>query len=168
MKALPGARVARTLESASGALLLVMMLVVLVDVVLRNLFNRPLPWGTEVLEVVLAAMVFLLYPTLARQGGHITVDLIPVPKALQRLQTVVSDLLGGLLFGLIAVCLLRQARRAADFGEGTPLLQIPHAWTLGVMAALAAVAVLGFLISAVWRPRAGEAASEHPPAQETV
>ena len=66
----------RALEWVGTATLFALMAIVVVDVAGRNLFNRPLPWGTEVLEVLLAAMVFALYPLLALRSRHITVDLI--------------------------------------------------------------------------------------------
>lgn len=139
------ARVVSWLEGAGALLLLTLMSVVFVDVVLRNALNRPLPWGTELLEVVLAAMVFLLYPVLAFGGGHITVDLIAVRPALRRVQRVLAGLVGAALFSLIAWCLWRQAVRAAGYGEGTPLLHIPYMVVLGGMGVLAALAALGFV-----------------------
>lgn len=145
------------LETAAALLLLALMALVLVDVGLRNTVNRPLAWGTEVLEVLLGAMIFLLYPVLAAGGGHITVDLIPFPPAVRRVQRVLAAAVGGTLFGLIGWCLVRQARRAAEYGDGTTLLQLPYAWILGGMGALAALAVLGFALAG-WRAwRAAEA-----------
>ena len=141
------ARMAKVFEGLAAALLLMLMLVVLVDVFGRNVLNRPLPWGTELLEVVLGAMVFLLYPVLALGGGHITVDLINTRPAIQRVQRTLASVVGAALFTLIAWCLVRQAVRAAGYGESTPLLGIPFALVLGGMAALAAIATLGFLVA---------------------
>lgn len=142
-------RITAVLEGTAAMLLLVLMLVVLVDVAMRNLINQPLPWGTELLEVVLGFMIFLLYPVLAIGGGHITVDLIRVRAAVHRLQLVLADLAGTVLFALIAWCLARQALRAAGYGEGTPLLHIPYSAVLGGMALLAGVAALAFVVAAV-------------------
>lgn len=130
-------------------LLLALMLVVLIDVVMRNMVNQPLPWSTELLEVMLGFMVFFLYPVLALGGGHITVDLIPVGASVRRLQGVLAALAGMLLFALIAWCLARQALRAAGYGEGTPLLHIPYSAVFGGMAVLAALASLAFVAVAV-------------------
>ncbi|MBX3642095.1 MAG: TRAP transporter small permease [Rubrivivax sp.] len=151
----PGARLAGWLEGAAALLLLALMLLVLVDVVLRSVVNRPLPWSTEVLEVLLGAMIFLLYPVLARNGGHITVDLIPFPAPVRRLQRRLSALAGALLFSIIGWCLGRQALRAAEFGDGTTLLHWPYAWILGAMAAASALTVLGFVASA-WQNNGAE------------
>jgi TRAP-type transport system small permease protein len=140
-------RVQRYFEALSALCLLALMLVVLVDVAGRSLFNRPLPWGTEVLEIVLAAMVFLLYPVLALRSSHITVDLVAVTPAVQRLQRALSALVGASLFGLIAWCLAKQAFRAAGYGESTPLLGVPLWYILGAMSLLALVSALAFVLS---------------------
>jgi len=146
----PRPRLAVALEAVAAVLLLALMALVLVDVVLRNTVNRPLAWSTEVLEVLLGAMIFLLYPVLAVGGGHITVDLIPFSPAVQRWQRVLAALFGATLFGVIAGCLARQAWRAAEYGDGTSLLHLPYAWILGGMGLLALLAAAGFA-AALWR-----------------
>lgn len=137
----------RVLDAVGSAALLFMMLVVFVDVAGRNLINRPLPWGTELLEVVVAVMVFALYPVLALRGAHITVDLISVRAQLRPVQRWVAAVVGAVLFAVIAYCTGRQAVRSAGYGDASPLLQIPTAWVLWGMCALAAVTSLAFLLS---------------------
>jgi TRAP-type C4-dicarboxylate transport system permease small subunit len=97
------------------------------------------------LEVVLAGMIFLIYPVLASSHGHITVDLIPVSPRVQSLQRMLGAALGVVLFGIIAGCLVRQMLRAADFGEKTATLNLPIAWILGTLALFAAVTCIAFL-----------------------
>ena len=146
----PRSRLLSALEGAAAVLLLALMALVLVDVTLRSAINRPLAWGTEVMEVMLGVMIFLLYPVLAAGGGHITVDLIPVRPVLARVQRVLADLAGASLFGIVAGCLARQASRAAEYGDGTSLLKIPFSWILGGMAGLALVAAVAF-VGAGWQ-----------------
>jgi len=141
------------LEAIGALCLVVLMVTVFVDVAGRNLFNKPLPWGMEVLEIVLAAMIFLIYPVLAASFGHITVDLIPVRPRLQKLQRQLGAVMGAALFGLIAWCLVRQALRAAEYGESTALLGVPVAWILTSMSVLAACTFLAFISTLV--PTAG-------------
>jgi len=148
----PG-KATRVLERAGVAALFILMVVVFIDVVGRTLLNRPLPWGTELLEVVLAVLIFALYPVLALRSSHITVDLIPVPRALQVPQRVLSGLVGAVLFGVIAFCTARQAVRSASYGDASALLQIPTAWVLWGMCALSVATVVGF-VAAVIRPPA--------------
>lgn len=145
----PG-RLQRLLELVGAASLVVLMVVVFVDVVGRNLLNRPLPWGTELLEVVLGLMIFALYPLLALRSTHITVDLVPIPAPLQRPQRLLAALVGAVLFGVIAYCTGRQAIRSAGYGDASAILQIPTSWVLWGMCALS-VATVGTFIFAVWR-----------------
>ena len=152
----------RVLEGAAAFLLLLLMLVVLVDVVGRNLFNRPLPWGTEFLEIVLAGMIFLLYPVLAWAGGHITVDLIDTRPSIQRAQRTLAGVVGAVLFALIAWCLGRQALRAAGYGEATPILGIPLGAVLAGMSILGGAAALAFVAATARAWRGRDAGQPHP------
>jgi TRAP-type C4-dicarboxylate transport system permease small subunit len=143
------------------------MVTVFIDVVGRNLFNTPLPWGTELLEMVLALMIFAIYPLLALGFGHITVDLIQVRPSLHAVQRVLSGAIGAVVFALIAWCMGRQAMRAADYGEATPLLNVPLPWVLGGIGALAAVSVLAFLLATV-RSIRDPGAPDAPHATEVI
>ncbi len=137
----------RAMEVAGCASLALLMVIVFIDVVGRNLFNRPLPWGTELLEVVLAVMIFALYPILALRSTHITVDLIEAPVAWRMTQRVISALVGAVLFGVIAFCVGRQAVRSAGYGDASALLKIPTAWILWGMCALSVITALAFLLA---------------------
>ena len=142
-------RLRQALEGAAAFLLLAIMLLVPVDVVGRSALNMPVPWSTEVLEVLIASMVFLLYPVLALQHGHITVDLITVRSSLQMVQRLLASGIGVVVFGLIAGCMARQAVRAAGYGEASPILGIPLGLVLGGMSLLSGVCALAFLVAAV-------------------
>lgn len=147
-------RIERWLGVAGAFCLLLLMIIVTVDVVARNALNRPLYGGTELLEMLLAAMIFLLYPLLALRSGHITVDLVPVPRALRAVQRVLSRLIGAVVFALIAWCMARQALRAEDYGEATALLGVPLFYVLGGMAVLAGVTALAFVVPSMrWLKR---------------
>jgi len=135
------------LEAVSAVVLLCVMLVVLVDVAGRNLLNSPLPWATELVEVLIACLVFALYPVLAWRGNHITVDLIRVSPLLQRLQRLLSCGIGALLFAVIAYCVGRQAMRAWSYGESSPMLHIPTSLVLGGLSVMAGVTVVAFLLA---------------------
>ena len=144
-------RFKQMLEAASAACLITLMLTVLVDVVGRDVFNRPLSAATEVLEIVVAAMVFLVYPILGFHEKHITVDLLQVGPAGQRVQRFIGALFGVVAFALIAWCVGRQALRAMNYGEASPILGIPLAGVLAGLSALAVVAMCSFAVAAVRR-----------------
>ncbi len=149
-------------EAVGVTALVVVMLVVLVDVVGRNALNQPLPWGTDLVEVLMAVLIFALYPVLAWRENHITVDLVPVGRALRGFQRLLSRLMGAGLFGVIAWCVARQALRAAEYGEAAPMLQLPTAWVLSGVSAMAAATALVFLLRL--HKGAGAAEPSAPPA----
>ena len=157
-------RVERTLTHVGSASLLALMVIVFVDVTGRSLFNHPLPWGTELLEVLLATMVFVLYPVLALRGEHILVDLVPVPRSLRSAQRVLAGTVGALLFAVIAYCCARQALRSASYGDASAILGIPTAWVLWGMALFSALSALVFTGHALGVYR--RFASSHAPARE--
>jgi TRAP-type C4-dicarboxylate transport system permease small subunit len=68
------------LALAGCAVLFLMMLVICVDVLLRNVRLVPgmlgLPWGNEVTEYALYFITMLTAPWLMRQGMHIRVDIV--------------------------------------------------------------------------------------------
>lgn len=137
----------RLLAALAGTALIGLMLVVLVDVVGRNLFNRPLAAGTELTELLLAAMSFLAFPLLAWRQRDITVDLFDflAGQSLRRMQWALSGLVGAVVYGLLGRQALVFAGRAAGSGEATAQLQFPLAWAWWGMAGLAAVASLACL-----------------------
>lgn len=161
----------RALEGLGAVSLLVLMGVVVVDVVGRNLWNSPLPWGAEVLEVALATSIFLLFPVLAVRGGHVTVDLIELP-AMSRVQHLLTGLISVMLFATVAWGLGRQALRAAEFWETTPMLRLPLPYVYGALAVLAALTVLLSLVWCFRRPvsdsEAHRAAAERSSVREGI
>lgn len=146
-------RIERTLKGVGTLSLLALMVIVTIDVAGRNLFNSPLLWGTEVMEVLLGLMVFVFYPVLARRHGHIVVDLVPVPRVMRGFQRLLAGAVGVALFGIIAWTCGRQALRSADYGDASAILGIPTAWVLWGMAGLAALSALIFIAQALgaWR-----------------
>ncbi|MBN9427133.1 MAG: TRAP transporter small permease [Burkholderiales bacterium] len=146
LRGYPGARLVSVLEAIAAIVLLIIMVVVLVDVAGRNLLNQPLPWGTELAELLLAVLIFSLYPVLAWRGNHITVDLFTVRPTLQKIQRGLSNVLGAGLFAVIAYCMARQGLRAADFGESSPLLHVPTDWVMWGLSIMAGVTVAAFIV----------------------
>lgn len=149
-------RIERTLKGVGTLSLLALVVIVTIDVAGRNLFNSPLLWGTEVMEVLLGLMVFVFYPVIARRHSHIVVDLVPVPRFARVAQRALAGAVGAALFGVIAWTCGRQARRSAEYGDASAMLGIPTAWVLWVMAALAGLSALVFAAQAlgVWRREA--------------
>ncbi len=144
-------RLERILQAAGAGALVLMMVVVVVDVAGRNLFNRPLASGTEVTEMLMAALAFLVFPLLALREKEITVDLIDAATGpgVRRLQSAVAGLAACAVFGLMAFQLGVFAQRAQQYGETTAELQLPMAWVWWFMCAMAVVTSLCALAVAI-------------------
>ena len=86
--------------------LLAMMLVIVADVLLRNLalpgWPKGIEWSNEVSELMLYFMTMCLAPWLLRQGQHIRVDILlqAIPRRLAWTLEWCGDLMG------LACCLL--------------------------------------------------------------
>lgn len=133
--------------------LVLMMVVVLIDVIGRSMFNAPLASGTELTEMLMAVMAFLAFPLLAYRQRDITVDLLDTfgGKMLKKLQVGLAGVCGAVVFGLTASQLTVFAKRAITNGEISSELHFPLTylwWFMSVMAALTALAALVVAIRA--------------------
>lgn len=135
----------RLLAGAVGAcrtlavLLLVAMSVLVVGQVLgRNLLDLGMPWADELARFCGVALVFLCVPLLALQGRHVAVELVPMalPAPARRWTGLVVELcvLAFALFFLYG--LYRFLGRAWKFA--TPTLGIPN-WLFYAPAIVAMV-----------------------------
>ena len=141
----------KLVERIAAFALLLMMLVVLIDVIGRGLFNSPLSSGTELTEILMAVMAFLAFPLLAYRRRDITVDLLDMlgGKGLKKLQVGLAGLCGAVVFGLTAWQLTVFAKRALTNGEISAELHFPLTYLWWFMSAMAALTALAALVVAV-------------------
>ncbi|MCL4745530.1 MAG: TRAP transporter small permease [Burkholderiaceae bacterium] len=144
--------------------MLALTVVTLLDVLGRDLLNKPLTGATELTELLLVGMTFLFYPRLAWRGAHIAVDLFdwfrgPILRWVQR---IVCGLLGALSFGGIAWQMGLLALRAASYGDVTPSLKLNLSWAMWFMAAMSAITAIAFVLAVFAAPK------EVPPAPEPL
>ena len=71
---------------AASAILLAMMLLTVVDVVARYVFNRPLRGAFEITELMLLVLIFAGLPLVSHADEHVTMDFIDriLPARVQR------------------------------------------------------------------------------------
>lgn len=80
--------VTRTMDQIGGLIILpTIFLVVIVDVVLRYVFNAPFIWSLEFNEWMLLMIFVLAIPECTRQNGHIRMELV-VSNLSPRLQSI--------------------------------------------------------------------------------
>ncbi len=101
-------RLLAALALVGCALLMAMMLIIVADVLLRNVaipgLPRGLAWSNEISELMLYLITMTVAPWLLRQGQHIRVDIVlqAIPQQLAWRLEWVSDVIGLLCCCVIA------------------------------------------------------------------
>lgn len=135
------------LARMAALLLFLMMVVVLVDVIGRGLLNSPLSVGTELTEILMMGMVFMVLPLLAYRQRDITVDILSMaPRPwMQKVQVALSGLCGALVFAFTVWQFKVFGDRALESGEVLAELKISLAFVWYFMAVMGSVTGLAFL-----------------------
>ncbi|MBW2065685.1 MAG: TRAP transporter small permease [Deltaproteobacteria bacterium] len=139
-----------------GSLVLcLMMLLVVLDVSMRFLFNRPVEGSFELVEFMMAALVCLGMAYCGTQKGHVAVEFL-VSRFSRRAQAVIDSfnyVMGAALFFLISWKGAGQAGTLKESGSITTVLELPlypFLWILaGCSCLLGIVFSLQFLDSLV-------------------
>ena len=115
------------------------------DVVGRNLLNKPLPGSFDIISYMMAVVVFSAAPGIANERSHITVDILDkyYPKWAARVRDVFVELLIGGLMALMSWRLLVYGIEAHKFNRVSPDIYLPLWPILGFCA------MMGFVTSAV-------------------
>ena len=104
-----------------------LMVVVTLDVVLRYVFNSPLPWGRDVNGVLLLMATFSALPHAWDKGYHIRMEVFysRIHGRTRDLADVATGAAGILFFALMGVQALRFAPYMATTGETGEDLLLP-------------------------------------------
>jgi len=132
------------LAAMLAAMVFLLMLITLVDVLGRNLFNLPLPASFEITRLTLGMMVFVALPLISANDEHVTIGLFNGlfrGRAANRKQFVVS-LFVAFLCVVWARELWVQAAALAQQNEVMMFLKIrlaPFVYAMSVLTLLTAV-----------------------------
>jgi TRAP-type C4-dicarboxylate transport system permease small subunit len=121
-------RIVTAAGMGSTVLLGIMMMLTVFDVVLRYVFDRPIPGGMELTEYLMVCVGTLGLAWCALQGAHIKVELI-VSKFPPRLQKVMDSFNYILLIavsGLIASQTFVRAGTVRELGVASAMLDVPQ------------------------------------------
>ncbi len=131
----------RGLEALAAISLLGMMLITFVDVTGRFFFNSPILGATELIEVLLAVMVFMAFPLVSWKEENICVDLLDnyFPERWIGLRQVVINAICCCSLILVAMMNWKLAGRSLDYEEVTEILELP----LGYVTYL--ISITGFV-----------------------
>jgi len=108
------------------AVLLLMMLVILSDIVLRRVFNRPLSWSFEIIGQLLVAVVFFTVAYCTFQKAHVSIDALVSRSspAVRRFFSIFGLLWGFITFGLVTWASTLYAIEEMGSGYATGILHI--------------------------------------------
>ena len=133
-------RINRVFVAISGALAVVIMVVILQDVVRRYAFNDPTTWALDISSFLLVYLFFFALAPALEHGSHVTVDLFGrlLPVGVRR----PVEILGGLLLVGFAVVLFAQLLDTTVeafhdnnlFPTATPV-RMKYVWIIGPVGA---------------------------------
>jgi TRAP-type transport system small permease protein len=132
------------LGAAASTILMAMMLLTVVDVVARYVFNRPLAGAFEVTELMLLVLIFAGLPLVSFSDEHAVMDFIDRlfgRRGQDRVQRVVQLLNSAFMF-LLMWLVWRKADRIWAYRDSTDVLRIvygPFVYFMALTLALAGV-----------------------------
>lgn len=131
----------------AGAVLVTLMILTAGDVAGRVFLNEPITGVFDLTHFAVLTMVFLGLGYCGFRGDHVAIELLydRLGRRVQRVLDGLTNLIGAILFGLIAWRAVAEAGVVREIGEASQLLNIPFYpfyWLLAFGAALYAMVML--------------------------
>jgi len=120
-------RISIIINSAGMMSVVFIMLLVTVDVLMRNTFSRPILGAYELVELLMAIFVSLALAYTGVQKGHVSVDVV-VSRFSPRVRTAIMSfnwLASSGLFLLVSWKTLENAETLREAGLVSPMLFVP-------------------------------------------
>jgi len=140
----------------AAALLFAMMCLTFADVVLRYVFNAPIPGAFEVTELLLASLMFLGMPLVTLHREHVSVDLFDrlVPRALRRPCDLLVQIACTVCAAVLCWRMWHKAMESRQYGDITSVLELPltPVFLIGSLA-IGVMALVFFAL--MWRGASG-------------
>jgi TRAP-type C4-dicarboxylate transport system permease small subunit len=133
----------------AGFLLFCLMLITIIDVAGRYIFNAPLPGGSEIIQLIMAGIIYSALPSVNRQEGHITVDLLDAvtPEPVVRVRQILVSLILLVLLGTITWCLWLLAESLRQDGETWEYLKFQRSPIVYFMCLCSAIGTFIILLN---------------------
>ncbi len=135
-------------EAAAASALFLLMLLVAVDVAARYLFNKPVPGGYELVQLLMGVLVFSSLPPICRNNEHITLGLLDalLPAGVDRVRRVFIHLFSAAALAFLAWRLAAHTVKLAANGDTTAVLALPLAPIGFFMTVMSALSVISLLV----------------------
>lgn len=156
----PGRKLVRAggivLGVIAAAALFLIVLITTIDVVGRYFFSAPLPAAFEMIQILMAVLLFSGLPVVSGRLEHVTVGFADAwfKGMANRLRLMLVHLVSGALLGAAALFLWHHADRLGKAGEILTFLRAPVAPVIyfgSVMFALAAIILFVLAIAQILR-----------------
>ena len=139
------------LEWVAAADLFALMLLTTTDVAGRYLFNKPLPAGYEMIQVLMGVLAFSSLPLISRSNEHIALGLFDhlFTGRVNRARLFLVHAFSGTVLGFMTWRLWVNAGKLLANRDTTAVLQVPLAPICYFMTAMSALAVFALFLLAV-------------------
>lgn len=126
------------------------MLLMLVDVTGRYVFNSPVPGAGELIELAMGIVIFAALPLTTAHGEHVKLDYLEgwLRGAAQRVLRFAAETVTAAIVGFLAWRVAAQAVTILHYGDKTPFLGIALGPIALFIAAATAITALIFLTQA--------------------
>jgi len=143
--------IASVVEKFGSTILMAMVLLTVTDIMLRRLFNSPLPFSFELTEFMLVVVAYAYIAYTTSVGRHISVDTITshLPQVTRRRLRTAGDFITIILFGLIGWQNVLQGTNVLKLGTTTAILHVPKYPFQYMVAFGSALACLVLLVKVI-------------------
>jgi len=141
----------RIMNYMAMGVLVLMMLLTVSDVLMRFLFRNPIMGSTELIEVMMAVVVFLALAWGAVTREHLKVDLL-ISHLSPRVQAIVDSITMFMGLGMVAIITWRSFLDSMDVQTSSALLKFPmypFHWIMTLGFAVLCLAMVPLFIRSV-------------------
>jgi len=115
----------RVVNFVGGILIIVLMLFTFSTVILRYLFNSPVPGDFELIVFSLVVLVAFAMAYTMVQGRHVTVTFFSLPKRAQAICDVITHLFSLIIFSVAAWQTVVYGNKLLRYGQHSAILDMP-------------------------------------------
>jgi TRAP-type C4-dicarboxylate transport system permease small subunit len=141
----------RLLGYVSAVMLGFMMMLTVVDVFMRYIFNAPITGATEISELMMVIVVFPALAWIAVERSHIKVDLL-VSTLRRRVQLSVEIVTLLLALATFVIITWQSFLESMEVNMATSLLEVPEApfhWIMTLGLAMLCLAIVSLVVENV-------------------
>ena len=138
----------------AASTLAAIMLLMVIDVTARYLFNSPVPGTGEIIELAMAVLVFSALPMTTLRREHVTLDYMEnlLPTDARRVVSAFADVATAAIIGFLAWRLAEKSATIIRYGDTTPYLNWPIA-PIAIFVSVMSAATAALLAISAFRPR---------------